>query len=607
MKTVSVRVPVESVRLASEAVPGGRIAPRIYTYTGSDALPEELESTLYTSKQATNASERDVDDITIPIYFIRSVEEFDPSSVVVTFSLGHHGFDEDQQPEMIEAYPNLLFKIVLSKAVVATLRALYRLDDDAAIRILSGSQEVDESDTGYDIDIGRRTLFSLAFPPEHMENVWEVVTEGMLDVSFGPYAVVGDDHHTGAPSSFRTGQRLMYLAMVRLLDGEVVDGVDRVDFIARAYERSTSISTEVRGVQNDIDRALRLLIRRAYFSTSPMTTEGDGGAFATPANNSVDVEAADEFAQLMSFNNMGEALVAVDVMSPYYRPLPLSEDPYLILDPLINGIPAKMVGVAEHLAKHEPSVLELCRWDFARDDIIERAEREYGSVQVAKAMLFVASFRAARYIEQGAPDGSVIWRPLVLTRSLGTVGDPYPWEIAAFNDDLLIYNTTGFEELISCPFSSDDHADKSNTVYLLTAMSQMVTSLHNDGWTLDLIDSRLRSSIHIPDLPKVRSLLACLLDTTGCDPDEDPVLYVIKATYDTYDIAFIAHAIALAIPLLADYAAFESGASVGSPRWNAIRERYIRKMMKHLSGRMRRVHSDDSLEDDDDDDEDDDN
>jgi hypothetical protein len=599
VKTVSVTIPIESVRLAAEDVPGGRITPRIYSYTGVQTLPDSLEGVLFTSKDATSAEDVANESVTIPIYFIRSIAELDKSDVMVSFSIGHPQFDEEDQPDTIEGHNNFIFQVRLSKAVVATLRALFRLDDDAAIRVLSGSQgEVDE-DSGFNIEVGKRTLFSLAFPPEPMENTWETVTEGMLGISFGPYAVVGNDNRTGAPSVFRTAQRLLYIAMLRLLDGEATEGVNRVDFIARSYERSTSMMTEVKGIQNDIDLAWRLLIRRIYASTSPSAGESEGGAFAEHASDS---ETDNEFNQLMSFNDMGAALVAVDTMSPYYRPLPQGMDVYSLVDPLINGVPTKMIRVADHLAKHEPNVLELCRWDFSREDVIERAENQYGSVSVAKAMLLVSAFRMARYIEQDG-NTSALQRPLILARSISTIGDPYAWEIASFDEDLSIYNTAGFEELISCSFSGNE-SDSSNTVYLLTAMSQIIESLDKEGWTLDLIDARLRSSIHIPDLPKVRSLLACLLDSEGCDEDEDPVLYAIKSAYDTYDIEFLSHAVALTIPLLADYAAIEKGAAVGSPRWNEIRGRYIRRTMDRLSARLRRTHTPYHHDGDDDDDDD---
>lgn len=593
MQRLKVNVPVDSVQIMSEEIDHGRIAPRLYLFTGLDeGLPESMMEAIETSETEFDEEYRD-DDYQVPAYFIRDIMEMEgenQDSVTVLFSRSHNDFDNPEQPDMLAngRFVNYLIGVELTKAQLALLRALFRGDDGAGLRIVGG---VWDGSAVADWDAGHFPLINVTFPPESFTDTWTRLTHKLMYISEGFYADGDNALATGQHYVLRTVQSDLLRAMSELASGSIEDGwnplVGSEKYLAGESKGQDDKTVTLAGLEGDYADFLVDRILNAYYATLEDSSKWRETEYGTN-----DLETDSLFAQIMNFNELQETLEEVDASDPYYVFSSNSDpDESFYLDPLrhVGDFPEAFQKVLDHIAETLPDVLELARWDFSREPVLERAYREHGAFKTHLAMILVTT--AAVVLLSAREDGIHTLNTFV--HLLSVDGDPYPWEMTAFTNQLFNYQTEGFADLlsISAPEGGNDDDDEEGdatmrSYYLIPAMLQISHQVAAEGWTVSNVDERLTHVAHFADMPKVRSLLICLADLDENDPD--PIMQAQNALH-SYPKEYLVNTVPYLVTSLAEHAAAANALEVGSQEWRDVRYQYVSQTVTGMSFRLRRL------------------
>lgn len=571
------------MRIISQGVASpGRSVPRIYLFTSEKQLPYEVLQSLSTTFDITSREERDDGTVNIPLYYIRDIESIpnNPEQAIVYISIAHDDFENPTPSQNTYGIENTIFRLKVSVTSLTLLRGMFRTDDNAVWNVKGGRPMDSDFQSLQDITVDP-PLFSVSFPPESMQTIWESLDEAMLNLSVGTYADASDAHHTGAPYSLRIAQQEALKVLLALTAGDVQKSSELFDDIRRSYDMNEKGEYTARGFRADVSRHFRDLVYHAYAVSFPYSDHMSKEMSVSGGDDESEFDT--EFTQLMQASGLDVTLKEIAESDPAYRSDP--SDTYGITDPLRHGIPLTMLTITEHLENTKPHILEMCRWDFTRESVISDAVEKYGEGDVAIAIITTIALRVARFFEVS---DIATRRFIFLVRILTLNGDPYPWELASFNDSLMKNDTNDFKEMLSVriPNVEEPH----DALYVIPSLLALTGVLDAEEWNLDNLDARLAQVPLGADKSNagVRSLLACLVDRDENEDGYEGFITPVRRARETYDTEFLASNIAHIIPILADRYALETRGSRGSEEWRRARRAYIDTLVGNASFRLAR-------------------
>lgn len=430
-------------------------------------------------------SREDTGSLLVPVYTIRSIEEFegDSNSVIITASpLGNQPSSKVERVLLLtlQSARPLAFKI--NKSALATLKLFSESAPNQSTLDIFGAPSMREVPSA---------ILSLSFPPMSSKETWDSLYASLIEITSGNFA---HNENSLSPAGLsridQTAREAVYRLLVNMQNGEGEEAIAefineyREAFPVTPFEGEILMPDTMAQADMSSSLAKFAVIAHEFMREQAEQVAEELELGAEELNEGVGSAYDEDFDSIVNFNYANESLpegaststgIPTDVTTWAGR-----------LEPYKNDVPFNLIPVMEYVSMEDPDLAEIACLDFLQNkDALEYLTKNYpDNPYKGTLILLLQAAYYLNYISETAGAIREVSAFVAVSNALTSdkeVDTRYGWEIEAYLPDLVDHRYDRFAAFLDAEFYAGVEEGTDRVLVFKPYLSAFLTTLTNDS------------------------------------------------------------------------------------------------------------------------------